>query len=110
MTTTRQHEVIEGVQKQRHNEDLYWSVDISGFGSNPINIIVTVYDKDYADVTSSVTTGSPIAFSPTIIKLPLLHSLEKGNEYLVDIEFETPEQPAQSCYIVISVPSIPPEV
>jgi hypothetical protein len=89
MTTTRPGEVIEGVQIQRDDEEVIYSIDISEWGGNPANIGVVVTNQDNTDVTSTVMPGTPVAFSSTVIKLPVLKSLTAGNEYRVSVEFET---------------------
>lgn len=87
--TTRPGETIEGIQTQRDDEEVIYSVDIAEWGGNPTNIDVLVTDQDGNDVTSTVMPGTPVAFSETVIKLPALQSLTAGNEYRVSVEFET---------------------
>lgn len=87
--TTRPGEVIEGVQIQRDDEQVVYSVDISEWGGDPTNIGVIVTDQNDVDVTSTVMPGTPVAFSETVIKLPALKSLTAGDEYRVSVQFET---------------------
>lgn len=87
--TTRPGEVIEGIQIQRDDEEVIYSVDISEWGANPTNIDVIVTDQDDTDVTATIMPGVAIAFSATVIRLPAMKSLTAGDEYRVSVQFET---------------------
>lgn len=86
---TRLREVIEGPQPQGIEEAIYWSMDVTEWGSGISNIVVKVYDtSDDSDVTATVTTGSP-SESFGIITLPKIHSLTADKMYRVEIKFDT---------------------
>lgn len=76
-------EVIEGPQDQGAGESIFWSVDISGYGTSPSAYPVTVFDEDGEDVTAATTTGNATLTDATHVKTPLIHSLTAGVQYEV---------------------------
>ena len=84
---SRQREVIEGPQPQGEDEEIFWTLDVSGWGDGtPSAITVVVKDEEGTDVTTSVMTGSPVGGDGTIV-LPTLHSLTAGVTYRIEAKF-----------------------
>ncbi|MCK4958414.1 MAG: hypothetical protein KAT00_03420 [Planctomycetes bacterium] len=83
MSATNVREVIEGPQEQGADEKIFWTVDISGYGSSPSAYPVTVLDEDGDDVTVATTTGVATLSDATHVKTPLIHSLVAGTQYKV---------------------------
>jgi hypothetical protein len=76
-------EVVEGPQDQGAGESIFWTIDISGYGSSPSAYPVTVFDEDGNDVTAAKTTGSATLTDTTHVKTPLIHSLAADTQYKV---------------------------
>lgn len=85
--TTRQREWIESPLIQGEDEEIVYVLDVSEWGNNPTGISVVVKDEDGADVTATVTSGSPSALTDNTIQLPTIQDLTAGTEYRVEIKF-----------------------
>lgn len=87
MTSTR--EIVEGVIEQGIVEEITHLLDISAWGTGPLNIEVTVKDTETGeDVSAQVLTGAASAHDATHILLPTIHSLTADHEYRVDVIFD----------------------
>jgi hypothetical protein len=94
-------EVVEGVQVQGEDEEIAYTLDISDVGTNPTHI--TVVAKNTAtdqDVSATVLEGDPSLVSPTLIKLPVLKSLTRAQEYRIEIKFTVMGQVLEHYFIV----------
>ena len=82
--------VVEGVQVQGVDEEIYYTLTTTPWGSSPASVAVVVKDITNADraatVTSTTTTGSPSVVGD-VITLPKLHSLKAKHKYQVEIAF-----------------------
>jgi len=87
MVRNREREVVEGPQAQGTDEQIVWTLDISNWGTDPTNISVVVKDSDGDDVTSTVTTGLPLAASSTLINTPRILNLTINEQYRVEVKF-----------------------
>lgn len=84
---TQQREWLESPVVQGANESIAYALDVSRWGSEPTAVTVVVYDQAGTNVTSTVTTGSPIVQTGTLIYLPTIYHLTAGIEYRVVIKF-----------------------
>lgn len=96
------HQVNEGKQFQRPNEQIVYTLTTTPYGSSPTSIVVTVFDITSGtpqDVTSTVTSGSVIV-AGDVITLPTVGNLTAGKLYRVDIRFTT-QQTVWEPYVLI---------
>lgn len=76
-----------GGLKQGVDEEIYYTVNVSNWGSSPSNVTVVVKDNATGeDVTASVTTGSS-SVSGNVITLPKILDLEAAMVYRVEVKF-----------------------
>ena len=80
-------QVVEGIQGQGEDEQIYYVLDVSNYGDDPTNVVVVV--KDMSDggkvVTDDVTTGSA-SVSDNEITLPKIHGLTAEHTYRVEVK------------------------
>lgn len=72
-------------QRQGEDEGIFYSLDVSAWGSSPTNVAVTV-KHGAEDVTAEVTTGTPVV-AGKVITLPKIHGLTAGFVYRVEVAF-----------------------
>lgn len=80
--------VKESPLEQGRDEEKVYSLTTTPWGSSPTNVVITAYDASasFADVTSTVLSGSP-SVSGDVITLPTLKSLTLGHWYRVEMMF-----------------------
>lgn len=84
-------EVKEGPQKQGVDEQIYYLLTTTPWGSSPGAVSVAAYDYSqatdaYTDVTATVLSGAA-SVSGDVITLPVLKSLTEDHLYRVEIKF-----------------------
>lgn len=66
-------------------ERIPYTVDTTPWGGSPSAPVVTVKLGD-ADVTDTTTTGTPAVEGDDIL-MPVIHSLEAGKKYRVEVQW-----------------------
>lgn len=82
-------EVKEGTLSQGVDEQVYYKLTTTPWGSTPTSIAVTAYSLSagaHTDVTSTVLSGSASA-TGDVITLPKMASLTLGTLYRVEVKF-----------------------
>ena len=82
-----------GTYSQGNDEQIVYSVNVSGWGTNPTDVTFKVYDVSsgrstdpLTDVTATTMTGAATVVLDTIT-LPALKTLTAGKVYRVEIKF-----------------------
>ncbi|KKT30683.1 MAG: hypothetical protein UW18_C0012G0002 [Microgenomates group bacterium GW2011_GWF1_44_10] len=79
------------IVRQGKDETVYYTWDMSLWGSSPTNIAVIIYsfiDRVLTDVSSTCLVGSPSAVG-NVISLPGIYNLTSGVQYRVEVQFTT---------------------
>jgi len=84
-------EVVEGIQYQGVDEQIYYAITTTPWGTSPHTVSMVVKDENahFADVTSTVSTGSA-SVAGSVITLPIIKSLTditSGHFYRVEVKF-----------------------
>ena len=93
-------EIVEGRQKQGVDEEVYYSLTTTPWGSDPSSVSVKAYTMpDRTDVTSTVLSGDA-STTDDVITLPKLSGLTAGTEYRIEVKF-TCSSNVLECYATI---------
>ena len=80
-------EIVEGRQKQGVDEEVYYSLTTTPWGSDPSSVSVKAYTMpDRTDVTSTVLSGDA-STTGDVITLPKCSGLTAGTEYRIEVKF-----------------------
>lgn len=75
-----------GTVRQGEDEEIYYSITTTNWGSSPTDVGVVVKDEDGTDVSAGVTSGSA-SVAGDVITLPKIKSLTADTLYRVEISF-----------------------
>lgn len=93
-------EVKEGTQYQGADEEVYYKITTTPWGSTPSSTgasAYTVSGSTYTDVSTTVLTGST-SVSGDVITLPKLSSLTEGTAYRIEVGFTESNGNVYECY------------
>ena len=80
-------EIVEGRQTQGVDEQIYYQLTTTPWGSDPESVSVKAYSMpDRTDVTSTILSGDA-STTDDVITLPLCKSLTAGTEYRIEVKF-----------------------
>lgn len=75
---------------QGKDESIRYSVDVTNWGINPANIVITATDvtdpDNILDVSESVLDGDP-STEGNVITLPLVKNILPGHIYYIEVRF-----------------------
>lgn len=78
--------IIESPLYQGEDEKIIYTLDTTPWGNNPSDIVVTIYDKNRIDYSSTCLSGSASA-NGNIITTPKVQNLTAGKQYQFEIRF-----------------------
>ncbi len=80
-------EILESPIDQGENEIIAYKLDTTPWGGSPLNPVVVIYSQSGEDVSDEKLTGAP-SVSENLITTPLVHDLDLGSRYRLEIIFE----------------------
>lgn len=84
-----QLDVIQSPQYASSADELTFALDTTEYGGSPSSVVVTATNLSTGfDVTAQVLSGSA-SVNGDVITLPEVSNLIPGNEYAIDIEFDS---------------------
>jgi len=86
---SNQREIKEGMQYMGADEQLYFSLTTTPWGSTPTNTAAKIYEvagDTYTDKTSTLMSGST-SVTGDVITLPKITGLTAGTLYRVEVAF-----------------------
>ena len=82
-------EVIQSPLYQGVDEQIYYSITTTPWGSTPTSIAVVAYDEaDESNVSATVLSGSASA-TGDVITLPIVKALTVLHNYRIEVKFTT---------------------
>ncbi len=79
-------EIIESPLYQGEDESIAYSLTTTPWGSSPTSIVVTAFELDGTDVSSTVLSGSA-SVTNDVITMPAIVSLTDGKVYRIEVKF-----------------------
>ena len=80
-------EIVEGTQRQGSDEQVYYNLTTTPWGSDPSSVAVKAYSlPDLTDVTETVLSGAA-SVTGDVITLPVCKSLTAGTTYRIEVKF-----------------------
>ena len=84
-------EIIESILYQGPDESIAYRLDTTNWGGSastpPSSPVVTLWDEDGSNVSSTKMTGSPSIVSDYYVQTPVIHSLVNNDPYYLVIQF-----------------------
>ena len=96
-------EVLEGARDQSSDEEIYYKILTTAWGSNPTTSSVKCYDVTLQnkDVTSTVFPTNTPTESGDYVNLSPLKSLTKNHQYRIEVKF-TADSNVLECFFLIN--------
>ena len=95
-------EVVEGTQYQGTDEQVYYKITTTPWGSTPTATGASAFsysDSAWTNVSSTVLSGST-SVSGDIITLPKMYTLTEGTLYRVEVTFTTSSNVYEAYFFV----------
>lgn len=94
-----------GRVKQGVDEQIYYTVTTTNWGSSPASVTVTAYDvtdnTSWTDVSDTILSGSA-SVSGDVITLPVVKSLTDAHRYRIEVQFTAGGNTLEAHFLIVA--------